>query len=106
VETVDVLCLDQFVEARKIDRIDILKVDVEQSELEVFEGAREVLRTMQPLLLLEYRIPDTAPPVTREFAVLEFLESLGYRFYGFDRTTGLPAEAALGHQGGNNLVAC
>ncbi len=53
-ETVSTVTLDQFVAEHSIDRVGVIKVDVEGAELAVFQGAREVLRTGRPVLLVEF----------------------------------------------------
>jgi len=39
-ETIDTIPLDEFVKAHKLDHIDLLKIDVEGSEGEIFEGCQ------------------------------------------------------------------
>jgi FkbM family methyltransferase len=103
-ETVEVVRLDRFVDERNLQRLDVLKVDTEQSELQVFEGAAEVLRALQPWLLLEVNPASSDSARNSGLALRELLYRCGYRFYQFDRRTGLPVEVLADHQGGN-LVA-
>jgi len=60
-----------------LDRLDVLKVDVEGHELEVFEGARETLRRLGPVIVFESGVGQAErwmPPLT-------FLEESGYRLH-------------------------
>ncbi|MEX2301079.1 MAG: FkbM family methyltransferase [Bryobacterales bacterium] len=103
VETVEVRRLDRLVEEHNLRRIDVLKVDVERSEPEVFQGASEILHSMQPWLVLE--VTDTpGGQKTRSLALFELLHGFGYVFYAFDLRSGLLVEAPPNHRAGN-LVA-
>lgn len=44
-ETVQITTLDKYVQENRIDRIDLLKMDVEGSEFNILKGATELLRT-------------------------------------------------------------
>ena len=46
--------LDTFVVQRGIERVDVIKIDVEGAELGVLEGAAEVLAKHEPIVLLEF----------------------------------------------------
>ncbi|HLD11601.1 MAG TPA: FkbM family methyltransferase [Patescibacteria group bacterium] len=50
-EVVQLQSLDAFLEEKKIDRIDILKIDVEGSEEKILQGARKALERTNYLLL-------------------------------------------------------
>jgi FkbM family methyltransferase len=51
----DVACttLDEFVEQRALDRIDLVKVDIEGHEERMLAGSRRTLIELRPLLVLE-----------------------------------------------------
>ncbi len=51
--TVETKRLDTYVEKQGIDRIDMIKIDVEGAEMLFFEGADFTLRKFQPLLIVE-----------------------------------------------------
>ncbi len=57
-EQVDVNTLDKAAADLELSRIDFVKIDVEGAEASVIDGARRVLATMRPMILLE--INDTA----------------------------------------------
>lgn len=70
--------LDTFVRERLLDRVDFIKCDVEGAELLVFKGAREVLESFHPPILLEIE-----PRHTERFGYAPeeldaFLRSFGY----------------------------
>ncbi|MDQ3198591.1 MAG: FkbM family methyltransferase [Verrucomicrobiota bacterium] len=58
-ERVEVLPLDQWSYDRNISRVDLIKMDAEGAELEILEGARELLQRDHPRLLIQaYHIRD------------------------------------------------
>lgn len=60
-----------------LERLDVVKIDVEGHELAVFEGAVETLRRLGPVLVFESGVgvrEKAQPPI-------EFLESVGYRLH-------------------------
>jgi len=80
--------LDDWVDQHGLARIDLLKMDVEGSELRVLEGARNTLRRFQPLLVTEYNAscaktyfgdrPDAYFEALRGyFAVIRIIEADG-----------------------------
>jgi FkbM family methyltransferase len=54
-EMVTLTTLDDFVEPLKLDRLDVIKVDVEGYELAVLNGGRKTLEEFHPTLLIEVR---------------------------------------------------
>lgn len=53
VETVECSTLDYFLSANQIERLDLIKIDVEGSELRVLEGSKETIRSLKPDLIVE-----------------------------------------------------
>lgn len=53
-ETVSVVTVDWFVQHNEIERVDVLKIDVEGGELLVLRGAEMVLKRDKPLVIAEY----------------------------------------------------
>jgi FkbM family methyltransferase len=79
-EVIDIARLDDCVGDLGINRLDIVKIDVEGSELDVLKGAEQTLRTFRPSVVLEV-ITETSRAAGHEAsALLDFLRSLGYRF--------------------------
>jgi len=54
-EMVTLTTLDDFVEPLKLDRLDVIKVDVEGYELAVLNGGRKTLEEFHPTLLVEVK---------------------------------------------------
>jgi len=72
---VPVTTIDEYVRRNGIERIDLLKVDVESQEHRVLHGAREVLSVHRPLILLEV-LPaadiDALEAVRRQYNYIAF----------------------------------
>ena len=56
VNTRDVPCrtLDEIVESHGLERVDLMKIDVEGFEYQAFLGAREMLKTHRPRIIMEW----------------------------------------------------
>lgn len=48
--------LDDWVQTRALERIDLIKIDVEGSEIEVLQGAQETIRHFGPDLVIEFNL--------------------------------------------------
>ncbi len=77
---VPVRTLDSF----NLQRVDLLKVDVEGYELEVFRGAIETLKRCHPAIVVEMHHWIGAE---KEAAIFNILSSLNYKFKYLDRTS-------------------
>jgi len=72
---------DSLVESKKYLPPELIKIDVEGFELEVFKGLKKTLLQHQPIIIFEhclYRLKERNQPAN---SVTSFLESLGYSIY-------------------------
>lgn len=53
-ESVKTITLDKFVQDHEIEKVDVIKMDIEGSELAAFTGAQEILNKHRPVLLIEF----------------------------------------------------
>lgn len=80
--------LDSELSKRDLQRLDILKVDVEGYEQEVLEGAVETIKRFRPLCVIEFN--SYALAYERHIApwtLMAHLESIFPKIYHFDRKT-------------------
>lgn len=80
-ETVVVRCLDDYLSERGISKVDLIKLDVDGYEYKILQGASRLLKTVQPILVMELgeytleRFGDNAEEM------LDFLKDCGYELY-------------------------
>jgi FkbM family methyltransferase len=75
--------LTAFAEGQGLEAVDFLKIDVEGHELQVLEGARDVLAAWRVgFILVETGLDDTLPRFTPLARVQHLLRPLGYELYG------------------------
>ena len=90
VERVPLETLDAVVARLGLPRVDVVKIDVEGAEANVIAGARNVLASMRPILMLEMSDVALRAQGSREAALMETLRSeLGYKILAFSPATGL-----------------
>ncbi len=76
------ISLDEYVRVRSIPRVHLLKIDVEGAELFVFKGARNLLSSLNPPVVLCEFADKTARGFGYEAnAIRDFLEEFGFRFF-------------------------
>ena len=79
---VEVVTLDDWIEREKIERIDLMKVDVEGAEMLVFRGARRLLSSESaPILFFEIDDDLCADFGTTARDVKQLLIDYGYAIY-------------------------
>ncbi len=81
--TVQCTTADAFAAEQKIDKIDLLKLDVQGGELLVMAGAEELLRRRAiDLIYTEVNYAETYAGAARYYDLFSHLEARGYRLYG------------------------
>ncbi len=81
---VQVTTIDDLVAGWGLERVDVIKADVEGAELAVLRGAREVLRRDRPVLLLEVEERHLVKYGASPDALVTHLAGLGYRLHAWD----------------------
>ena len=105
-ERVTVKTLDTVAAELELVRIDFVKIDVEGAEATVVAGARNVLTSMRPVMLLE--INDgalCAQGVSAEAFLASLRAEFGYEVLVFSAVTGLLEPLAEGAVLSPNIVA-
>jgi FkbM family methyltransferase len=82
---VEVTTLDEYVRKHRIERLDLMKVDVEGAELEILRGGSRVISTLRPMALCEIWDFVTHPWGHSARDVITQLETNGYRWFDFQR---------------------
>jgi len=87
-EVVPIETLDALVERLAVNRVDVIKIDVEGAELKVLNGARGLLTTMRPVMLIEANDSALRGQGASNAALLELLRTLRYEVRVFSDRTG------------------
>ena len=80
-ETIHLDTLDRYVEERGLDRIDLIRCDVEGSEYNVLLGGRETFTRFRPLVLMEIHPGLLKRFDQDEMAILKYFQDLDYRAF-------------------------
>ena len=94
--TVQTATLDDFVAARRINRIDFIKMDIQGAEILLLEGAQQTLSALRPDLILEVSPQDMAGIGKTSRNLLEMIEAVGYRIHEL-RSDGTPGALIQAH---------
>ncbi len=92
--TVDTVSLDGLVRRQGLDRVDLVKLDVEGAEDLALTGGQQLLERDRPTIVIEVWNP-AAPTIRRSE---DILRAAGYGFYRFDRAGRLTALPGLVEQ--------
>jgi FkbM family methyltransferase len=79
-EEVQTESLDNLLEENSIDRVDVIKVDVEGAEELVLRGATRTLITYSPVVIFEFNPGCAARLGLSPGGARDFLQGLGYEF--------------------------
>ena len=75
---VAVTTLDAFAQQRRLDRIDLIKIDIEGHEERMLQGSRSVLREFEPILVLELLDQHLRRSGSSRARVERLLDEVGY----------------------------
>jgi FkbM family methyltransferase len=81
-EEVRVVRLSSFIEEHKIDRLDLVKIDVETFEPQVLRGMGKYLSAFKPAIFIEILTDEIA------LEIEALVSNLGYIYFDFDEVTG------------------
>lgn len=77
-ETIDVITLDEYVKSTQINKINLIKIDVEGFEFNVLKGAEEILEKLHPVLFIELDDVNLKQQDASAQILIKFLMEKGY----------------------------
>lgn len=84
-ETATTVTLDQFAADHAVERVDVIKMDIEGGELAAFRGAEGILSEWHPLLLVEFNALVATPAGWESRELYELICRYGYKAYQLRR---------------------
>lgn len=79
-ETIELIRLDHFVQERHLQRVDVMKLDIEGAELAALQGAYETVTGFRPILIMEVNEETSQAAGYPARRLLDWLAALNYRF--------------------------
>lgn len=77
-ERVEAIALDNYVKVAGIQKIKLIKIDIEGAELEALQGMQHILRNLRPLLIVEISDEVLNNDPARKQETLDWLKGMGY----------------------------
>jgi FkbM family methyltransferase len=78
--TIKLSSLDRVAEEQKLDKVDVIKIDVEGAEFDVLKGGRSVLERWHPTILIELNQETSSNAGYSVKDVVDYLREFGYAF--------------------------
>jgi FkbM family methyltransferase len=97
---IETIALASFIESRHIDRIDLMKIDVETHEPEVLKGMGPYLEKFRPTLLIEVLNDEVAARIE------PLVQGLGYLYFNIDENKSLTRTDHITHSDYFNYLLC
>lgn len=98
--------LDDIIRRQAVDRVDVVKLDLEGAEIRALRGARDVLRRLKPLLLIEVNDAALRHQGGHPSELLDLLSEENYAILAIDDATGEPVPLrSPSSQLSSNIVA-
>lgn len=79
-QRIRITTLDLWLDMHPVNRVDLIKVDIEGAELPFLKGAEHTLRQFRPMLIVEIQDFSARAAGYRASDILSFLSRLGYTF--------------------------
>jgi FkbM family methyltransferase len=97
---IDAITLKEFIEAGELQRIDLMKIDVETHEAEVLEGMYEYLARFSPVMLIEILNEEVAEKVNK------LLAGLSYLYFNINENKGVRQTTSIARSDYYNYLIC
>lgn len=102
--TVDIVTLDHFVEAYKLQKLDVIKIDVEGGELDVLKGGKNTIQKFRPACFVEVNKLFLERYNASVEDVFEFFQHYGYKIVRADNLK--PVQAQYFIEGNKGDIIC
>lgn len=79
-ETIEIICFDDFIEEQNINKIDVMKIDIEGAELEALKGAKKTIESSKPIIIMEVNEETSRAAGYSAKELIDYLGNMGYRF--------------------------
>lgn len=100
---IEIVTIDEFVAERGIDRIDLIKIDIEGYEASAIRGAENVLATLRPKLFIELGYSRVIANGSHPDEILDSLRALGYVIYDAESGRQMLSGEDLSHLGDGGM---
>jgi FkbM family methyltransferase len=84
-EVIEIKILDEYLTTHSINRLDLIKIDIEGSELYALKGAKNTIATYKPNILIEVSVNNYANAGYTVEDLLLFLNPFGYEPFKIKR---------------------
>lgn len=91
IQTIGLTTLDAYFREHPIQRLDLMKIDIEGAELPCLRGAARTIERYKPLLIIEIQAQSAAAAGYRQTDILDYLAQFGYAFHKIGRNGRLRA---------------
>lgn len=81
---IQTITLDDWANQKKIEKLDLVKIDVEGHEFDTIKGCKTILEKIKPVFIIEIELRHAHYPVKDIF---DFIIGFGYAVFYFDRKT-------------------
>ena len=90
-ETVEGISLDEYIFSTGINRVDMIKIDIEGAELFALKGMIKVLSVFKPLILMEVSDELSLKSHVKSMDIIDFMKGLNYTMNGLS-VEGFPVD--------------
>ncbi|MGD1847854.1 MAG: FkbM family methyltransferase [Salibacteraceae bacterium] len=98
--TIQTQTLESFIEQTGIEKIDLIKVDVESHEPAVLKGMGPYLERFKPAILAEVSYDGVGEKLNA------ILDGMGYLYFNIDENKGVRLEEKLSYSDSDNYLIC
>jgi hypothetical protein len=92
-EWVNAVRLDEYFKEHPVDRIDMIKLDIEGAELYAIQGMEQTLRDYNPEIFIELKEEAIQHADYSLDDIVQFLQNFGYKRFGIDENGDLIEDA-------------